>query len=216
MSKRCSKSLRLRPRLILKILGECPETLPGSTIPQSYIRAGQTSGRAIALCRVTPDDTESHDRYVGQGSNLLCAPGLEELGLGTCGDGEVVIDNFRPALSIRKGQGRALKRLIINAGADDSALDPKHVSDLPVDETSRSSFDPSSWTSSLAARANREVGHYDAYAECMRSSTTSESQPNSRRAGGEAWRRSGDELSVSQMAPCMRWQEGFFVGNATG
>jgi len=85
------------------------------------------------------DDTESQDGYVGQSSNLLCAPGSGELELGhvscwTSDDGEVVVNRFRPALSIRKGQGRALKRLVINVCASHSAFDPKYVLDLPVDE----------------------------------------------------------------------------------
>jgi len=101
--------------------------------------ASQTLGLALALSRVTPDGTESQDGYVGQSSNQLCAPGLEELELGhvscwTGDDGEVVINRFRLALSIRKGQGRALKRLVINVCVSRSAFDPKYVLDLPVHE----------------------------------------------------------------------------------
>ena len=100
------------------------------------VTASKTLGLALALSRVTPNDMESQDGYIDQGSRLLCVPNLEVLELGQISrrmrrsEGEV-IDNFRPALSIRKGHGQALKRLVINARG---AFDPKDVLDLPVDE----------------------------------------------------------------------------------
>ncbi|KAI9569805.1 hypothetical protein HD554DRAFT_452021 [Boletus coccyginus] len=101
------------------------------------VTASKTLDLVSALSRVTP--MESQDGYVGQGSRLLCVPNLEVLELGQISrrmrrsEGEV-IDNFRPALSIRKGQGRPLKRLVINVRANHRAFDPKDVLDLPVDE----------------------------------------------------------------------------------